>query len=183
MRIRAGLIVSVAVAVGAFGVAASAMRISSAGAELSSANSLLESTKGQVRQITDLRSRQARIADRKRPEQDVIARVHAAMAEAGLDVAGHFAALRPEADSPLPQQPQYRRQSVVVSLQRMDLARLGAFLAAWRGENSLWTASRLELVHNRGKGSEGTYDVTVTFSAVYLAEPTPPPSSTSTAHS
>ena len=177
MNARPLLLVGIAIAALALIVAVESHRLSSARSGVEAAAARLRTAQNDVQEITLLRSRQARIAEHKRPEQDVIARIHAAMAEAGLPVATHFKSLRPESDAAAAGAPQYRRQSVAVALQSMDLPGLGRFLAAWKYANPLWTPTRLELVHAQAKGAEGLYDVSITFSAIYLAGPasTSPP--------
>src|SRR5688572_7615012 len=53
-----------------------------------------------VREMADLRARSERVSLQARPTQDVIARVHAALAEAGLPP-DRFAELRNDSDSAL----------------------------------------------------------------------------------
>jgi hypothetical protein len=153
----------------------SASRFYRADASLRAAGQLAQSTSDAATEIRELRSIRASVAERKPPEQDVIARIHASLTQAGLQPEKHFRSLRPESDAPLPAAPQYRRRSVNVNLAQLDLPGLGAFLANWQRDNPLWTPTRIEFVHVTDKARLEVYDSSITFSAVYLA----PSSSTS----
>lgn len=129
------------------------------------------------REVLRLRGMAQRINDRPRPEQDMIARVHAAMQQAGLDVPRHFQSLRLEGDVELPGAGTpgagLRRQSVAVSLSDLNLAQLGVLLMQWRRDQPLWDITRLELTHVRGASPSAEadrYDVAMSFSAIYASQ-------------
>ena len=121
----------------------------------------------EAQQIIRLRSKQQRIAEHKRPEQDVIARVNTTLAEAGIPPE-RFGGLRPESDSALPNT-DYRRQSVRISLDELSIAELGAFLDQWSQAQQLWTPTRLELSHARSKMDDDRYNIVILITATYLA--------------
>ena len=120
----------------------------------------------EAQQIIQLQSKQQRIAEHKRPEQDVIARVNTTLAEAGIPPE-RFGGLRPESDAALPDSA-YRRQSVRISLDELSIAELGAFLGQWSRTQRLWTPSRLELSHARNNIDDDRYDVVILITATYL---------------
>ena len=62
----------------------SARRLGHARAQLRSGQALLVSTTDAARRVLDLRARQQRVAEHKRPQQDVIARVNSALAAAEI---------------------------------------------------------------------------------------------------
>ena len=126
--------------------------------------------------IERLRSLQERVAERKRPEQDVIARINTVLDEAGLP-ARHFSSVRPESDSAMPGQGTegtggtYRRQTLRVSLQDLTVRELGAFLSHWQSAQPLWTPSRIEINHARANRAEtDRYDAVILITATYVAE-------------
>ncbi len=121
----------------------------------------------EAQQIIRLRSKQQRIAEHKRPEQDVIARVNATLAEAGIPPE-RFGGLRPESDAALSDSA-YRRQSVRISLDELSIVQLGTFLGQWSRIQQLWTPTRLELSHARSKIDDDRYNVVILITATYLA--------------
>lgn len=138
------------------------------------------------REVLRLRGMAQRINDRPRPEQDMIARLHAAMQQAGLDVSRHFQSLRLEGDVEVPGAgtPEMgtprtgagagvRRQSVAVALSDLNLPQLGALLMQWRRDQPLWDITRLEMAHARGNSQSpeaDRYDVALSFSAIYASQ-------------
>lgn len=150
-----------------------ANRLGTARSQFVAARSSLVRIAGSAQRIVELRGAQERIAEHKRPEQDVIARVSAALAQAGI-AAEHFGGLRPESDAALagtgPSGVAYRRQSVRVSLNDLSIAQLGAFLAQWSATQRLWTPTRIELTHARSSRGSDRYDATILITATYLAD-------------
>jgi hypothetical protein len=131
-------------------------------------------TRTDAAEVQGLRGMAQRINDRQRPEQDMIARLHAAMQHAGIDVSRHFQALRLEGDVELSGDGQrgLRRQSVVVALGDLNLQQLGSLLVQWKADQPVWTLSRLEMTHARGSNSSvenDRYDIALTFSALYAS--------------
>jgi hypothetical protein len=116
------------------------------------------------------------IADRKRPQEHVIALVNHVLAEAGLP-GRTLQSVQPEADGALTSGrdgPEYRRQSVRLSFQALSLTELGAFLIQWRRHAGIWTPSRIELTKHRSRADDDDrYDVTVVISAIYVADSPP----------
>ncbi|MEE8154273.1 MAG: hypothetical protein V3T53_04860 [Phycisphaerales bacterium] len=151
----------------------SANRLAEARSQLVAARSSLVRIADSAQRIVQLRGEQERIAEHKRPEQDVIARVSAALAQAGI-AAKHFGGLRPESDAALAGTGHtgiaYRRQSVRVSLNDLSITQLGAFLSRWSATQRLWTPTRIELTHARSRQGSDRYDATILITATYLAD-------------
>ena len=171
-RLRAAILGVWVVALG-LPLAISANRLGTAHSELAVGRSSLVRIADSAQRIVDLRGAKQRIAEHKRPEQDVIARVSAALAEAGI-AAKHFGGLRPESDAALAGSGHtpiaYRRQSVRVSLNDLSIAQLGAFLFEWSATQRLWTPTRIELTHARSRQGSDRYDATILITATYLAD-------------
>jgi hypothetical protein len=72
--------------------------------------------------VLALRASRQTVAEQKRPEQDVIARVNAVLSEAGLGER-HFGGLRPESDSAVPGSA-CRRQTLRITLRQLGLPEL-----------------------------------------------------------
>ena len=151
----------------------SANRLAEARSQLAGSRSSLVRIADSAQRIVELRGTKQRIAEHKRPEQDVIARVSAALAQAGI-AAEHFGGLRPESDAALAGTGHtgvaYRRQSVRVSLNDLSIAQLGAFLSEWSATQRLWTPTRIELTHARSREGADRYDATILITATYLAD-------------
>ncbi len=154
-------------------IAVSARRLEIAEARLEAGRELLRTTAADAERVLELRLRQERVAEDKRPEQDVIARVNACLARADIPLE-RFGGVRPEADAAVAGSADsaraYRRQSVRISLNRMTVAQVGAFLAAWHATQPLWTPTRIELGHGRDKADLDSYDASVLVAATYLAD-------------
>ncbi len=181
MRLRRVFVVAALLAAVTLPVAASARRLGGARTELAAARLSLERVAGTSQRIAELGARQQRIADRKRPEQDVIARVNAVLTEAGIPL-GRFGGLRPESDAALvvgsrasPGIGQgavaYRRQSVRITLNRLAIPELGAFVSEWAASRQPWTPTQIELSHVRGTANPGRYNASLVITATYVAEP------------
>lgn len=136
-------------------------------ARLSVSQAHLTAIQRDVAEIAELRGRDQRIAERKPPERDVIARVNDALARAGLPP-GALASVSPESDAALPGSSQYRRQTLRLSLRNLDLPGIGSFLAAWRESQLVWTVTHIELTHSRQRGCEACYDASLVLSAIYV---------------
>ncbi len=171
-RLRAAILGVWVVALG-LPLAISANRLGTAHSELAVGRSSLVRIADSAQRIVDLRGAKQRIAEHKRPEQDVIARVSAALAEAGI-AAKHFGGLRPESDAALAGSGHtpvaYRRQSVRVSLNDLSITQLGAFLSQWSATQQLWTPTRIDLTHARSRQGSDRYDATILITATYLAD-------------
>ena len=145
-------------------------RLKAAEATFDSASGQLVAATNDVREILKLRRQSQRAEDQRRPEQDLIARVHGVMADAGLPVQEHFKSLRGEADQSLPGNSRYRQQTVSLSMQSIQPRQLGALLDAWINTQPAWTIARIELVHERDRKELDVYAVVVTFTAIYVAD-------------
>ncbi len=148
-------------------IVVSASRLSEARMQRDAALTAQQRIIDEAQKIIRLQSKQQRIAEHKRPEQDVIARVNTTLTEAGIPPE-RFGGLRPESDAALPDSA-YRRQSVRISLNELSITQLGAFLDQWSQSQQLWTPARLELSHARSKLDDDRYDVVILITATYLA--------------
>ena len=147
--------------------AASGNRLANARDQQISAQITLANHIKDAKSIIDLRSKQQVVSERKRPEQDVIAKVNATLADVGIPN-NHFDSLRPESDGTLPDS-KYRRQSVRIKLNEITVAELGSFLNQWSLTQKLWTPTRIELLHARNKSNADRYNITILITATYLA--------------
>lgn len=157
----------------AIAVGASARHLETLRSRVHWARASLAGTVETTQAVLDLRAKQQRIAEQKRPERDVIARVNAALTEAGIS-SDRFEGVRPESDSALPgsaggDASAYRRQTVRLSLKRLSVGELGAFLGQWSVTQPIWTPTQIELLHVRDQRDEGRYDVTILMTATYVA--------------
>ncbi len=147
--------------------------LANARADHDAAQASYQTTVASVDRVTMLRARQQTVAEGEQPEQDVIARVEQALAEAGVP-SSHFSGVRPDADAPVPasqgQRITLRRQSVRISLARLTVAELGEFLAAWTGAQKLWSPTRLELIHVQKEVNPPRYDITLLVTATYVSD-------------
>ena len=173
MKLRPPILLAVLAVVLMLCLAASGRRLTAAQAQLEGGFASLQTASDEGRRVLELRAKQQRVAERKRPEQDVIARVNAVLAEAGIP-ASRFAGLRPDSDAALPGAEvggaEYRRQTVQIMLRQLTVPELGEFLRAWSVSQDLWTPARIELTHSRNRASPGSYDVTMAISAVYVSD-------------
>lgn len=165
------------IAVVALGIGIS--RHKGATAQAASARLLLKQTSHDVQQIIELRARHETIADRKRPDQDVIARVNAVLADAGI-ASSSFGGLQSEAESGIVYgsgnaRSNVRRQAVRINLNQLTIAQIGEFLARWTATQPLWIPTRIELTHSREKdqAEHGRYTLTLVLSALYVSEENP----------
>jgi hypothetical protein len=142
-------------------------RYGNARERLTAAQTQLAAAQRDVAEIVALRSQEQHIADRKRPEKDVIARVSDTLARAGLPP-GALASLNPESDAVLPGNAAYRRQTLRLSLRNLDLPGVGAFLSAWRESQLVWTITQIDLTHSRQRDCEACFDVSLLLSAIYV---------------
>ena len=167
MRNRAATIAGIWLTVLCVPIVVSASRLNDAQRQLNATLTAQQRLINEAQQIIRLRSKQQRIAEHKRPEQDVIARVNTTLAEAGI-LPERFGGLRPESDTALPNTA-YRRQSVRITLDELSIIELGAFLDQWSESQPLWTPTRLELSHTRSKIDEDRYNIVILITTTYLA--------------
>ncbi len=173
MTIRPAAILAVLLAALSVPGVASASRVARYQSQLQTARLSLSKSADDARRILELRATRKRIAEQKRPEQDVIARVNATLAEAGIPLE-RFGGLRPESDSALPGDRQgpaaYRRQTVRITLNQLSVPQLGAFLSTWIAAQNLWIPTRIDLSHVRETVDPARYDTTILISATYIAQ-------------
>ena len=169
MTLRPVLVVALLLAALTASVFVSARRLGGVWIHLQAARVSLMSTESDAQRILELRAKQQRIAEHKRPQQDVIARVNTVLAEAGISL-DRFGGLLPESDSALPGAGTYRRQSVRMTLNGLTIPKLGAFLAQWADSQHLWTPTRIELTRARNHNDPARYDVNIVIGATYIGE-------------
>ncbi|MHC4414368.1 MAG: hypothetical protein ACYS0G_03695 [Planctomycetota bacterium] len=174
MRLRAPILLALLAVLLILSVVLAARRQANAHTQLRSTQASLARVAEDARRVVELRQEQRYVADRKRPEQDVIARVNATLAEAGIPL-DRFSGQRPASDSALPSTgpgggPLYRRQTVQISLRELTVPDLGAFLGAWSASQDLWTPTQIELTHVRRETDPARYNAMIAISATYLAE-------------
>ncbi len=169
MKSLAAILLGAATLAAAGSVSLSAGRLSRARAHDRSAISSLERVAHDAGRVLELRASRQTVAEQKRPEQDVIARVNAVLSEAGLEER-HFGGLRPESDSAVPGSA-HRRQTLRITLRQLGLPELGAFLERWAASQELWTPTRLELSRAQTQADPGRYDVSILIAATYIAQP------------
>ncbi len=176
-RISTPILLAIIVAALSLPIAISAQRMADAEGQLTIAHASLKTADMQRRQIIDLRDRTQVVAERKRPEHDVIARVNAALAEVGIP-SRHFGAVTSEGDSPITRGAGagganaggLRRQSLRIALRDLPVPQLGAFLAEWNRTQPLWTPTRIELTHVRASAANtARYDAVLIITATYVA--------------
>ncbi|MCP3903514.1 MAG: hypothetical protein GY715_07740 [Planctomycetes bacterium] len=172
MRIRPTILVLLVLVALSVPTVLAVGRLANANAALVQARSSLRQTHARVEQVRRLRSTVQRVDDARRPKQDLIARVNAALASAGLPER-HFGALNLGADATLPGRVGsgdlvYKRQSVRISLKQLALPEIGRFLAEWTRSQPLWTPQRIDLARPAGRNTRDRYDVTLVVEATYV---------------
>jgi histone deacetylase complex regulatory component SIN3 len=186
---RTIILVLLILATGLLPVTISLRRLAAARESLASAQALLLQTAREAQEIVDLRSQTQTFESRQRPAQDVIAQVNLVLAEAGIP-SQHFESLTPEAEAATSATSasagaRLFRQSVRLVLEDLTPEQIGLFLLQWRTSQPIWPVSRIELVHNRSRGTKddraaNQYDATVLLTALYVGDaPQAPSASTS----
>ena len=176
--IRKPILVGLLLAILATPLAVSVHRLRAADAERHRAEARLAQAGTDAERIHVLRARTERVADRKRPDQDIIARVNTVLRDVGLPEQ-RFNGVQQVGDEVLPGQSDrrvvYRRQSVRVSL-RLTMPELGRFLAQWTASQALWTPARIELMAADGRSTAvsrsgpPTFEVTIVLTTTFLGE-------------
>ena len=120
--------------------------------------------------VLALRTRTQTAAAGLQPQQDVFQQANQAIAAAGLRGVA-VRSVTPAGDRALDAgsaSPPRRAQSVRIVLGPITVHELGAFLTRWRQDQPLWTITAIDLASPR----DGTYQTTLTASAVYIADAT-----------
>ena len=176
MSVRMPMLFGLIALIASVPIAISAKRFSRVESHLIAAMSNLDQIKTDAIRINELRSKQQMIAEQKRPDQDVIARVNAMLSEAELPL-NSFGGLRPEADAELPNSfagsVTYRRQSVRISINELTIREIGDFVSRWCSTQPLWVLTRIELTHSRNGKNADRYDLSLLLSATYVAQRNP----------
>ena len=162
------LLVALVVAAAAYVVVLRAHALAQASEDLAREAVALERTTADLRELADLQGQREVVAAAKRPTQDVIAQVNAVLRDAGLP-ATRLKNLEPEADVPLAGR--YRTQTIRLSLEKLALRDVGAFLAAWRAAGTVWAPRAIELAHVvAADGADQGFDARIVLAATYLAD-------------
>jgi hypothetical protein len=171
MKRRASLLTALSVvSIGVFVVTSRARALAQVQDDVAREVASLDHTATALDELTKLRRERAVVAESRRPAQDVIAQVNAAMRDAGVPT-DRMKSLDPEADSPLAGR--YRSQTLRLTLEHLSLREVGAFLASWRAAKTVWTPRSLELAHvaiTEGKVPSDRYDARVVIAATYLSD-------------
>jgi hypothetical protein len=157
-------------AVLALPIVISAKRLTAANHQWQKTHNELASAGHSAARVMELRSQQQTVAEQKRPDQDVIARINAVLAEAGIPTSS-LAGVTPESDTELAGGKFLRCQSIRISLKELTVQQIGDLLAYWTERQPLWVPTRIELVHVKTADEQhaGLYAMNVLLSATYVA--------------
>ena len=151
-------------------------RYGSALASASGAETRLATAVNKAREVLELRAKEQRVAADERPPQDVIAQINRTLAEVGIR-SDRLTGLQPVTDTDLKGGAAgYRRQSVSATIDRLQPAEIGRFLAQWRRSQPMWIPTRLELYHVRQRlhpADANLYSMRVELTAIYVSDPAP----------
>ncbi|MFT3684281.1 MAG: hypothetical protein QM783_05035 [Phycisphaerales bacterium] len=132
--------------------------------------------------IASLRSLPAVNGFGTRPGEDVMSLATRVLDSAHVPAA-RLRSVQPEADRVVVDDRDGRRAATVrLSLEPLTVPELGAFLAAWRSSQQVWSVSRIDMnaVPPGGGAAAGSYRASITVSATYLDDPAPSSSTPST---
>ncbi|MCB9492560.1 MAG: hypothetical protein H6674_10895 [Dehalococcoidia bacterium] len=166
---RTTLLVAPAALVAALALSLQGQRLRAATHDSESARARIESLADDARAVLRLRDTAATASEDERPTADVIALVNRVLTAAGVPTS-RFQGCSPEGDAAVPGSSDLRRQSVRIALKDMAVADVGAFLAAWRDEGTVWTPTAVEINHAGDERSQA-YDAQVVLAAAYHGDP------------
>lgn len=173
MTLRPSILILALVGLLSVPILASAGRLNSVRSQLQTAKTNFDQTVRDSQRIVELRAKHQTIAEQKRPDQDIIARVSGVLAESGIPT-DRFGGLRPESDTAMPTTGQsrslYRKQSVRITLNDLSIPQVGEFLSRWHASQPLWVPNRIELTHAREKANEGRYSLNLLLTAIYVGQ-------------
>ena len=176
MNTRVTLAALASLVLSALAIGNGALQSQRAHAAARAAETQLATAVDKAREVMELRSKQQRVAAGERPPQDVIAQINRTLAEVGIR-SDRLTGLEPVADRALSGSAaagRYRRQSVSATIDRLEPAEIGRFLAEWRQSQPMWIPTRIELFHTRQQlPSSNLYAMRVEMTAIYLSDPTP----------
>lgn len=138
----------------------------------------LSSVTSQVGELNQLRSQAETVSWSKRPTQSLLADVNAALVEAGIPT-DRLQQLSEDGTTNLTSGSnstsqsanlRLQQQAVTVSLDGVDLPRVGSFLTGWQARQSPWKPIRLELSHHRDPKTVDLYDLRIALAATYVAD-------------
>ena len=165
-NLRAILIVAVAVVLCALVLAH--QRLNSSRDDLSAARHAHHETLTRAGQVLQLREQTEFVADRPRPEPDLVARLGSHLARVGArasaftGVSMRSAAIRGEEG--------LVRQTAEVRLSTLEAGRLARFLESWKANEPLWTVAAVRMQHNGRNSTAATaesFDVRLTLESVH----------------
>jgi len=136
-----------------------------------------EAVEAKIQEVLSLRARRQRVDETKRPEQDIVAQINAALAEVGIR-SDRLRELEPVADASVAGSGEnglrYKRQSVSATLEELTPLELGRFLETWREKQAVWVPERIELYHVRNQPEPATlYSMRMVMSASYVSDEVP----------
>lgn len=138
----------------------------------------LATVTSQVDELNQLRSRVEMVSWSKRPTQSLLSEINSALGEAGIpsDRLQQLSEdgttdLAPSGNSGSQSSGRKLQQQVVtVSLDGIDLPRVGRFLTGWQAKQSPWKPILLELSHHRDPKAVDLYDLRIALAATYVAD-------------
>jgi hypothetical protein len=174
-RSQRWLVVLLAVAASAV-IAARVVAWRTAAAEFNRAAATRASVEEKAARIATLRLQPAVNGFGARPGDDVMS-LTTRVLDAAHVPAARLRSVQPEADRTLADDRDGRRAATVrLSLEPLTVPELGAFLAAWRSSQQVWSVSRIDLnaaPAAAGGGGAGNYRASIIVSATYLDDLSP----------
>jgi hypothetical protein len=170
------LFIPTVAAVCALAITLGLTRLGAARSRADAAAHQLMLTQRDAQRVLDLRAAKATIAPDKKPQADIIARISDALSAAGVpsSLLGNVGA---GTDSPIrtADGPPMSTQRVRFTLSPITTTQLGAFLDAWRANESLWSVTQIEFTTSaRPTDPAASYTASLTIEAVYLAQDSSP---------
>lgn len=168
-RRAAVLWLGLCLAAGALVVSIGGSRVRAAERHAEGAAAAYGTARADAERVMQLRAQEQTVASGVQPQQDVFRRVNQTVADAGVRGVA-VRSVTPAGDRAVDGgsagAPARRVQSVRIVLGPMTLDELGAFLVRWRRDQALWVVSAIDL----GSARDGSYQVTITASAEYVAD-------------
>lgn len=165
---RPPLLWGLALALGALVLAWAHVTLSASAARVHAAKALVATTEVQLTDLARLRAASPTFEAAERPAQDLIARVHATLASAGLP-GNLLQEVTPQGDVAAAPQSDLRRQSVLVRLRPSSPLDIGRFLVAWEREQPAWIPTAAEWTHRAAGDTTNLYELALTVTATYRA--------------
>lgn len=136
------------------------------------ARTRLASTTAQIERLRMLRDSGDRVSIAPRPEGDVVTRVSAALASAGLPIS-RLQSVDPQPDTAVRgEQNRLREQVQRITFDPIGLSEFGGWLEAWRDQSGPWTIAGVDISRRpRAQDADAdAYRLSLTLSAVYIPD-------------